>query len=66
MGHHVSFANPVGRTVGALTRRLPLSVAWLMGDVHHDSTTNCQVELDSHAKQCCVSEQCALFIHNYD
>jgi hypothetical protein len=37
-----------------------------MGDIRREPTTNCQVELDSHAEQCCVSDQCALIIHNHD
>ena len=49
-----------------MTRRLPLSVSRLLGDIRRDSTPDCQVELDSHAEQCCVSAQCALIIHNYD
>ena len=54
------------RTVGAV-RVLPRAAARQLGDVRRgDDLSTCQVELDSHAEQCCVSEQCALIIHDYD
>ena len=38
-----------------------------MGNVHSRSQPSVvQMELDSHAEQCCVSELCALIIHNHE
>ena len=36
-----------------------------MGDVRRGVISACQVELDCHAEQCCVSELCALIIHDH-
>ena len=47
-------------------RQLPRAAVRQLGDVRvGDSTPTCQVELDSHAEQCCVGEQCALIIHDH-
>jgi len=52
------------RNVSALTRRLPVSCIRQLSELRRDTPQYCQMELDSHAEQCCVSEQCALIIHN--
>jgi len=55
------------RTVSTLRRVLPRAAARQLGDVRRaDTETVCQVELDSHAEQSCVSEQCALIIHDHE
>ena len=51
------------RNIGTLSRHLPTAIVRQMGDLHTDSAL-CQVELDSHAEQSCVSDQCALIIHD--
>ena len=56
-----------GRRVGALHRTLPRAATRQLGDVRrHSSNDTCQVELDSHAEQCCVSDKCALIIHDHE
>jgi len=58
------------RTVAAFTRRkgrrLPWSAIRQLGDVHLGAGSVCRVELDSHAEQCCVSEESALIIHDHE
>ena len=57
--------NVGGRTVGAVT--LSRAATRQLGDVCRiDSITTSQVELDSHAEQSCVSEQCALILHDHE
>ena len=51
----------------AAVRRLPRGVIRQLGDVRRSNVgKECQVELDSHAEQCCVSEQCAHVINVHD
>ena len=55
-----------GRAVGAV-RVLPAAAQRQLGDVRRgDTVPLCQMELDSHAEQSCVSEQSALIIHDYE
>jgi len=53
------------RGIGAI-RRLPARAIRQMGDVRRNAHAVFQVELDSHAEQCCVSELCALIIHDHE
>ena len=55
------------RKLAPVVRRLPRSAGRHLGDVSISrQPAVCQVELDSHAEQCCVSESCALIIHNHE
>jgi len=46
---------------------LPRAADRQLGDVRrNDSISSSQCELDSHAEQSCVSERCALIIHDYE
>ena len=46
-------------------RVLPRAARRQLGDVRRGVISTCQVELDCHAEQCCVSELCALIIHDH-
>jgi len=56
------------RTLAPVSRRrLPKAVVRQLGDLRRGLTVvQCQVELDSHAEQSCVSELCALIIHRHE
>jgi len=61
---HFEVEDDIIRNISALTCRLPSSCIRQLSELCHDTPQLCQMELDSHAEQCCVSEQCALIIHN--
>ena len=67
-GTHVDIGVGVGMDYRLIApvyaRRLPRLVSRAMGDISRRDGL-CRAELDSHAKQCCVSDVCALIIHHH-
>ena len=55
------------RMIAPVRRVLPRAVVRQLGDIRRgDTVSTCQVELDSHADQCCVSEQSAYIIRDHE